>query len=212
MIDKIKWFGHGSFLILGDINIYIDPWRVVKTGITADLILISHDHYDHCSSADVDKLRRADTTVIGNARVAQKIDDVTRIRPWQSMSFDRLSIKAIPAYSPHGVLHPQEHGGLGFVISVNYYDIYYAGDTKVIPEMSRISPDIVILPIDGDDTMTLDEARQAVEILRPRYVLPANWGITGEGATRIDALEFKEHIGGRADVIIPEPLTRDHDI
>jgi L-ascorbate metabolism protein UlaG (beta-lactamase superfamily) len=205
MIENIQWLGHGSFLIQGPPFIYINPWRVVRHAFHPDVILISHDHYDHCSVADVQKLRGAETLVIGNERVAQQIEGTTILRPWQSMTIEHMSLKAIPAYSTVGTQHPKEHGGLGFILSMKLYDIYYAGDTKIIPEMESIHPDIVILPIDNDDTLSVDEAAKVVEMLRPRWVYPSNWGATGEGASSIDVTRFKELVGGRAEVIIPKP-------
>ncbi|GAB5490037.1 MAG: MBL fold metallo-hydrolase [Phototrophicaceae bacterium] len=204
MIENIKWLGHGSFAIQGTPSIYIDPWRIVREAFYPDIILISHEHYDHCSIADIQKLRGAETIILGNEKVAEKIDGISIIRPWQSMTFDRVSIKAIPAYAPDGIHHKESDGGLGFVISMNYYDIYYAGDTKLIPEMSRISPDIVILPIDNRDTLTIQEAVEVVDLLSPRWVIPSNWGSIGEGASIVDANEFKKQVGGRATVIIPD--------
>lgn len=202
MIENIKWLGHGSFAIQGSPSIYIDPWRIVRGGL-ADIILISHEHYNHCSIADIEKLRGAETKILGNKKVAEKIEDTTIIRPWQSITFDRINIKAIPAYAPNGIKHKEENGGLGFVISMNYYDIYYAGATKIIPEMSRIRPDIVILPIDNQDTLNIQEAVEVVDLLSPRWVIPSNWGSIGTGASVIDANEFKKQVGGRATVIIP---------
>jgi len=207
MIDKIQWLGHGSFVIQGKPTIFIDPWRVIKSDSPADVILVSHDHYDHCSIADINKLKNPGTKIIGNEDVAKKIEGATVIRPWQSMSFDHISIKAIPAYAPDGLQHKKDDGGLGFVISVNFYDIYYAGDTRIIPEMERISPDIVILPIDNNDTLSIDEAVKAVELLSPRWVIPSNWGSIGEGATSVDANDFKNRVGGRAQVVIPSLKT-----
>lgn len=203
MIENIRWLGHGSFFIQGPPLIFIDPWRVVRTAFHADIILITHEHFDHCSGADVQKLRGPQTQIIGNEAIAKKIDGTRIIRPWQSMTFDRMSIKAIPAYAPDGVQHKKEDGGLGFVISLNYFDIYYAGDTKIISEMERISPDIAILPIDDHDTLSVDEAVEVVELLSPRWVIPSNWGSMGGGATRVDANTFKSRVGGRSQVVIP---------
>jgi L-ascorbate metabolism protein UlaG (beta-lactamase superfamily) len=211
MIENIQWLGHGSFLIQGPPFIYIDPWRVVRNAFLPDVILISHDHYDHCSVADVSKLRGSETIVISNERVAEQIDGITVLRPWQSITIDDISIKAIPAYSPDGTQHPIEQGGLGYVISINYYDIYYAGDTKIIPDMQRIHPDIAILPIDNDDTLNIEEAAKVVEILRPRWVIPSNWGAIGEGTSQIDALQFKKLVGGRAEVVIPSTKIANDD-
>lgn len=207
MIDRIQWAGHGSFIIQGPPLIYINPWRVVRSVFHADLILVSHDHYDACSQADIEKLRGEATTIIGNTRVAEQIHNTTPLRPWHSFSLDGASIKAVPAYSTRSLLHADVDGGLGFVISINLYDIYYAGDTEIIPEMDRIRPDIAILPIDGQGTLTVDEAAEVVRMMRPRWVIPCNWGAIGQSATALDAQRFQELVGERAEVIIPK-ITR----
>lgn len=204
MIESIQWLGHGSILIQGPPIIYINPWRVVRTAFHPDVILIGHDHYDHCSTADVNKLRGPETRVIGNERVANQIEGVTILRAWNSMTIDRCNIKAIPAYSPDDLRHPREHGGLGFVISMNFYDIYYAGDTKIIPEMDLLHPDIAILPIDDDGTLNVEEAVTVVKKLHPRWVIPCNWGATGEGTSASEARRFQRLVGGRAEVILPK--------
>jgi len=203
MIENIKWLGHGSFLIEGPPFIFINPWRVMRTPFHADIILISHNHYDHCSIADVDKLRGPETVVIGNEKVAEQISGTKILRPWQSIAYERVSIKAIPAYSPEGGQHPQSAGGLGFVISMNLYDIYYAGDTKQIPEMEKVHPDIAILPIDNNDTLSMREALNVIELLKPRWVLPSNWGTLSKSPSLIEVNEFKTMVGKRAEVLVP---------
>src|ERR1700694_3211933 len=126
MLDQIEWLGHASFRVNSTPLIYIDPWRMPRGATPADVILISHDHYDHCSPADIDKLRTPATLVIGSAAAGNVIDEVTLLRPWQSINAGRACIKAVPAYNSH---HPREFEGLGFIISLNHYDLYYAGDT-----------------------------------------------------------------------------------
>lgn len=207
MIDRIQWLGHGSFILQGPPLIYINPWRVARSVFHADVILITHNHYDHCSLADIEKLRGPHTIAIGNERVASEIGDCTVIRPWQSLTIDRACIKAIPAYSLDDWQHPKSDGGLGFVISINRYDIYYAGDTQLIPEMNQLHPDIAILPIDGKGTMNMEEATQAVRQLRPRWVIPSNWGNSAEGASRLDALTFKRQTDDMAEVILLPQIT-----
>jgi len=207
MIERIQWLGHGGFVIQGPPFIYINPWRVVRNVFHADVILVGHDHYNHCSLADINKLRGPNTQVIGSERVAGEIENCTILRPWQSLTVDRASIKAIPAYSPNDVRHAASAGGVGFLISLDLYDIYYAGDTQDIPEMNLIHPDIAILPIDGQGTLTVAEAVRVVRRMHPRWVIPSNWGIEGEGATRADAMAFKQAVGEAAEVVIL-PLTR----
>ena len=108
----------------------------------------------------------------------------------------------IPAYSPDDMRHPQSEKGLGFVISVDYYDIYYVGDSQIIPEMNLLHPDIILCPIDGYGRLSTSEAVKLVDMLKPRWVIPYNWGQSGEEATTRDAQDFKETIGGRAEVIL----------
>ena len=199
MIDQIQWLGHSSFAILGDPLIYINPWRVTRISRPADAILISHDHYEYCSLADIEKLRGPNTIIIASSQAAQQIDGSTVLRPWQSVSVGRACIKGIPAYSRAG-----GDGGLGFVISVNYFDIYYAGHTGVIPEMESLHPDIAILPIDGNGNMTASEAAQVAAQMRPKWVIPCNWGFNASGTNRVDAQIFARAIGDRAQVVLPE--------
>jgi L-ascorbate metabolism protein UlaG (beta-lactamase superfamily) len=201
MIDSIQWLGQGSFAIQGTPLIYINPWRITRSTFHADVILVSHDHYDACSQADIRKLRGTDTRLFSNEKVSKELERVEILRLWQSVQVDRAGIKAVPAYSPSSMQHPQSDGGLGFVISLNYYDIYYAGDTELIPEMDRIRPDIALLPIDGNGTLTVEAALEVVKQIRPRYVIPFNWG-TG---TELRAKSFKDMVGGRAEVILMTP-------
>ncbi len=199
MIDQIKWLGHGSFFIQGPPLIYINPSLVARNTFLADVILVGHHHDEHFSLASIDKLRGAQTQIFTNEYLAKEIEGSTVLRPWQSVMVERAGIKAIPAYSPNGWQHPQSNGGLGFIISVNYYDIYYAGDTQIIPEMASIRPDIAILPIDGNGTLTVQEAVEVVKQMRPRWVIPCNWG----PGTQADARLFKKEVSGRAEVVLP---------
>lgn len=205
MIDNIQWIGHGGFIIQGPPLIYINPWRVALSAFLADVILIGHDHYEHFSLADIEKLRGRNTLILTNEAVAQQIEGAQVLRPWHSHTFDRARITGIPAYSPGGILHPPEAGGLGFLISLNFHDIYYAGDTGETPDMLRLQPDIAILPIDGNDTLTPEQAAEVVRRMRPRYAIPSNWGALSipSSATLKDAHEFRRLVGGRAEVVIP---------
>ena len=202
MINQIQWLTYGSFFIQGPPLIYINPVRVTRTTFHADVILIGHHHSEHFSLADINKMRGAQTRIFGNETVAQEIEGCEVLRPWQSVVIDRACIKAVPAYSPSGWQHPLADGGLGFVISLNYFDIYYAGDTQIIPEMTRLRPDIAILPIDGNGTLTVHEAVDVVKQMRPRWVIPSNWS----KATQADVRLFKQEVSGRAEVVLP-PLT-----
>jgi len=204
MIENIQWLGHGSFVIQSDPLIYINPWRITRKVFHPDVILIGHEHHQHFSVPDIEKLRGEETKIIGNSAIVDQLPETILLRQWNSISIGKASIKAVPAYSLNSSQHPLEAGGLGFIISLNFYDIYYAGDTQRIPEMSRIQPDIAILPIDGDGTLTVEEAAEVVHAMRPRWVIPSNWGYPTDGASLMDAQRFKKLVGDSATVIIPE--------
>jgi L-ascorbate metabolism protein UlaG (beta-lactamase superfamily) len=191
ILDRIQWLGHGSFRIQAPPLIYINPWRVASGPFLADAILVSHDHYDHCSPGDIAKLRGPETVILASEHAAAYLGaDARVLRPWQSINIGDANIQAVPAYTPYRPTHLREAGGLGFVISVQRFDIYYAGDTGMIPEMDRIRADIVMLPINGRDTMTPEEAARVVNRMRPRIAIPYNWG-SDTGASKGDALDFR---------------------
>lgn len=177
MIDQIHWLGHASFRIEGPPLIYVNPWRVARTAFLADAILLSNDQYDHCSPADVEKLRGPNTVIVGSAQTANVIgSDVVVLRPWQSLNIGAARITAVPAYT-YTNHHPVSKGELGFVISIGYYDIYYAGCTDFVPELSRIRADVAILPLAaGEGTMSMDNLAALARSVNPSWVIPSHWG------------------------------------
>jgi L-ascorbate metabolism protein UlaG (beta-lactamase superfamily) len=207
MIEQIQWLGHGSFMIQGSPQIYINPWRVSHSDHSADVILVSDHHYDHCSPVDIDKLRNTNTQIITCESVMQEhhISGAMVLRPFQSVTIGRVSIKAVPAYSPEFVDNPLYEAGLGFVISMHFYDVYYAGKTEIIPEMAQIQPDIAILPINGQQTLTVADAVNVTAQMRPRWVIPANWGTGGVGVSGIEAQMFANEAAPYAEVTLLEP-------
>ena len=208
MIHDIQWLGHSSFILKASPSIALNPWRVAERALM-DFILVSHEHYDRFSPPDIQKLSGPRTQVIANERIAQLMDGVTVLRPWQSLAFDTCRITAIPSYSTSNPRHSRERGDLGFLISLDDYDLYYAGDTDLIPEMSRLHPDVVILPIDDNGTLSVERAAQAVSILRPSIVIPCNWASNGR-VSLSDALRLQRLVGEEAKVVIPQqsqPIT-----
>lgn len=177
MIDQIHWLGHASFRIEGPPLIYVNPWRVARTAFLADAILLSNDQYDHCSPADVEKLRGPNTVIVGNAQSAHVIGNhVVVLRPWQSLNIGAARITAVPAYT-YTNHHPVSKGELGYVISIGYYDIYYAGCTDFVPELSRIRADVAILPLAaGEGTMSMDNLAALARSVNPSWVIPSHWG------------------------------------
>ena len=207
MLDRIKWQGGGSFRIDSEPTIQIAPWRVVRQASSPDIILIGHDRFDHCSPADVAKLRGAHTKVVGSRRVADIIEDTIVLREWQSIRLSNATIRAVPAISRHAEQNARAIDGLGFVVSIGFYDIYYVGDAQLVPGMELLKPDIMLLPIDGNGQTSLEEALKLVAMLRPRWAIPYNWGGTASQATELDARSFQNRVGEDTEVRLLQPTS-----
>ncbi|PJF34589.1 MAG: hypothetical protein CUN49_14910 [Candidatus Thermofonsia Clade 1 bacterium] len=203
MLERIEWLGYASFRVMGDPIIYIDPWRITRPEHTADVILISHDHYDHCSPADVAKVRGEHTQIIASRTAAPHFEGAISARPWQVFNIRNASIRTVPAYN---AAHPQALDCLGFLIGMDQHDLYYVGDSGVISEMAKVRADILIVPIGGSHSMTLEEALTTVRLLRPRYVIPSHWGSSHAGSTQLEAQAFAQQVGTLAEVIVPQQV------
>jgi L-ascorbate metabolism protein UlaG (beta-lactamase superfamily) len=201
MLERIHWLGHSTFRINGGPDetgpvIYIDPWQLPPDSPPADVILVSHDHHDHCCMDAIKLIRTSDTLIVANQRAAYVIGPgVQIIRPYQgAVCFADVSIRAVPAYTVNKAAHAQGYGGLGFIIDMMRHDIYFAGDTDLIPEMDRIRCDIALLPVGGTFTMTAGEAAEAVKRIKPGFAVPMHYGREIPGS-RDDGKRFCALVG-----------------
>ena len=200
IVGKINWLGHDAFLIEGDQRIYIDPFELTQAP-GADIILITHEHYDHCSPADIAKIRTPDTVIVTEKDSAAKLEgDVRVIAPGGRMDVGAVSIEAVPAYNVDKTFHPRANGWLGFIVELEGVRIYHAGDTDFIPEMSDFKVDIALLPVSGTYVMTAEEAVQAALSLKPKVAIPMHYGAIVGGLS--DAEQFERALGGRVPVKI----------
>ena len=209
MIENIHWLGHDTFRIENDKTVYLDPIKLKGKLPKADLILITHDHHDHCSPHDVAKLAKDDTVIVTIAAAAQKLKgDVRLVKPGESLVVQGIPIETVPAYnvnkfrSPGVPFHPKESGHVGFIITVGELRIYHAGDTDVIPEMDDIQADVALLPVGGTYTMTADEAAEAANRIKPKVAIPMHWG-TSVGSDR-DAQRFRDLCGVEVVILSQE--------
>jgi len=200
MLEKIHWLGHASFKIEGEQVIYIDPWKV-KDGEKADLILITHSPYDHCSTEDVAKIRKEGTEIVTVADCGSKFSGaVCVVAPGDKMTVQGIPVEVVPAYNIGKSFHPKANGWVGFVVTVEGTRIYHAGDTDRIPEMDHVEADIALLPIGGTYTMTASEAAEAAITIGPKTAIPMHWGdIVG---SKRDAKRFRERCAGKMEVKI----------
>ncbi len=189
-MEDIKWLGHASFKISGEKIVYIDPWKLQGKNEEANIILITHDHYDHCSLSDIEKLKGKGTTVVAPPDAAKKITgDVRVVKPGDELMVQGIKIEAYPAYNLEKEFHPRANGWVGYVIEINGRRVYHAGDTDLIPEMEGIKADIALLPVGGTYTMNAREAAEAANRIKPKLAVPMHFGaIVGSSK---DAEEFK---------------------
>ena len=192
----IEWLGHASFRIRTRAGVvYIDPYRV-EDAPPADLILITHDHFDHFSRADIVRLAGRRTTAIGPATVMEQLKGRTvSVRPGETFEFDELEIEALPAYNTNKLdssgrpFHSRDAGWLGFVLRDGPRRIYHSGDTDVIPEMDQAAGvDVALLPVSGTYVKSPLEAAEAARRIAPAVAVPMHWGTTI--GTESDAQEF----------------------
>jgi len=196
---KISWLGHDGFKIKNGKVVYIDPYEI-KGGEKADILLISHDHDDHCSPEDVERIVSEKTTVVTTAESKRKLaktkaKEIRVAKPGEKIAIDDISIETVPAYnvnkfrSPGQPFHPKQNEMLGFITTMNGVRIYHAGDTDLIPEMERFNVDIACIPVSGTYVMTAEEAAESTRRIKPKIAIPMHYGsIVGDAG---DAEKFK---------------------
>ncbi|MBC8443982.1 MBL fold metallo-hydrolase [Candidatus Woesearchaeota archaeon] len=191
----LDWLGHAGFRIKSNEKIiYIDPFKINSTE-PADFILITHEHYDHCSREDIEKIVNKNTVIITTPDCQSKLSNlnikgVTTMTPGNKIKVNGMMIEAVPAYNTNKQFHPKENEWLGFILTINNTKIYHAGDTDIIPEMLALKNiDISLIPVSGTYVMTSQEAAQAVNTFKPKLAIPMHYNaIVG---TLEDANNFK---------------------
>ncbi len=188
LLKNARWLGHASIVVRGSKTVYVDPWEVSASD-PADVILITHDHYDHLSLPDIDRLARPDTAIVGPAMCREKLGKrLTAIEAGAGLTAHGVDVEAVHAYNPKKPFHPKEYGGLGFVFTVDGVRYYHSGDTDRIHEMSTVRADVAFLPVGGKYTMDAAEAAEVPTLVRARVAVPLHYAkIVGELA---DAQRF----------------------
>ena len=210
---KISWLGHDAFRIKNGKTVIIDPFKIKAIPEKADILLISHEHFDHLSLDDIKKVTTEKTTIVTIPACKKELSgvkahEIRTVKPGDKVTLGDISVEAVPAYNlnkfrePGKPFHPKEDGKVGFVVSVKGVRVYHAGDTDPIPEMKSIKTDIALLPVSGTYVMTPEEAAEAAGMIRPKLVIPMHYGaIVG---SEDDARKFKQLTSYPVQILRPE--------
>ena len=195
MLNNIEVLYHSSIRINKEKTIYIDPFKIDRNYNDADIIFITHDHYDHYSEEDIDKVINENTVIVIPEELLTKVlkkginkNAIITVKPNQKYMVQGIKFETVPAYNTNKIFHPKENGWVGYVIEINGIKYYIAGDTDITEENKKVKCDVAFVPVGGTYTMDFKEAAQMVNEIQPKVAVPIHYGsVVG---TKQNAEEF----------------------
>ncbi len=203
MAATIEHLGHAAFRLSdGDRVVYVDPYEIKDEPGDATAVLVTHEHFDHCSAEDVAKVAGPETRVLAPADCRAKLDGIGKefVAVERGGEYDAggVAVRAVAAYNTNKQFHPEAAGGVGYLVTLGGETVYHAGDTDVIPEMENLAPgaqiDVALLPVGGTYTMTAEEAAEAFKLVGAKRAVPMHFGSVA--GSQADADRFMNLIGG----------------
>lgn len=184
MTENIRVFTQNSIRIdTGAGRIYIDPFKMEEDAKDADIILVTHDHYDHFSPEDIAKVSKPDTILVVPEKMAKKAEEVSdlvaeirTVSQTGSIEVSGLTIETIPAYNIMKPFHPKKDGCVSYILCTEEGRIYIAGDTDATDEAKAVRCDIALVPIGGTFTMDAKKAAELINIISPKVAIPVHYG------------------------------------
>ena len=195
MLENIEVLYHSSIRINKEKTIYIDPFKIDRNYNDADIVFITHDHYDHYSEEDIDKVINENTTIIIPEELLTKLlrkginkNAIITVEPNEKYMVQGIKFETIPAYNTNKTFHPKENGWVGYIITLDDIRYYIAGDTDITEENRRVKYDVAFVPVGGTYTTDFKEAAQLINEIQPKIAVPIHYGsVVG---TKQDATDF----------------------
>lgn len=203
MLDFITINTHSSIRINEGKIIYIDPFKISAKTADADIILVTHEHFDHLSPEDIQKVMKQDTVLVCPESVDAQIGglDTVKASVGEKLEVKGISIETVPAYNIGKPFHPKENGWVGYIInSPEHGRIYIAGDTDITEENKNVKCDIALLPAGGTYTMDSKQAAELANTIRPEYAIPVHYGSVAGSPE--DGEKFSSNVDDDIKVVI----------
>ena len=195
MLENVEVLYHSSIRINKEKTIYIDPFKIDRNYNDADIVFITHDHYDHYSEEDIDKVINENTTIIIPEELLTKLlrkginkNAIITVEPNEKYMVQGIKFETIPAYNTNKTFHPKKNGWVGYIIIINGIRYYIAGDTDITEENKKVKCDVAFVPVGGTYTMDFKEAANLINEIKPKIAIPIHYGsVVG---TEQDAIDF----------------------
>jgi L-ascorbate metabolism protein UlaG (beta-lactamase superfamily) len=197
-VDFLRWIEHAGFLLeINGKNVYIDPFRMQGNMPKADIIFITHTHFDHYNEDEIKKIATQKTKFVAPIETAGKMSrrDVLAVEPNKDYEIDGIKFRTVPAYNISKEFHPKVNGWVGYIIDVNGIKVYHAGDTDATEEMKKVKADILLLPVGGHYTMDLEDAIKIANIVKAQGVAPMHYrSLLGLDGSKKAEEEFRKRV------------------
>lgn len=187
MLEDFTWFRQSALSWRGGLTVYVDPWGIPPGEPRADIVFLTHAHFDHLSDEDLARVRTERTIVVAPHDVAAGLlsGDVRAVKPGEWIEACGLDVQVVAAYNNHPDrldAHPRDNNWVGYAMALGDARYYFAGDTDHTPELESVTTDVVFVPIGGTYTMDVEEAAAAVRKMRPKIAVPYHFGyVVGSG-------------------------------